>query len=630
MEIDLCPLINYLKHLLMCGIYGSTIKYSQELTEAKLERIKFRGPDYSEVKFIDDLILGHNRLAIIDLDKRSNQPFSYLHLIIVFNGEIYNYKDIKRDLQNKGYSFSTSSDTEVICAAYLAYGKSCVTHLNGMFSFVIYDRSKRILFGARDRFGKKPFYYCDRAGEFEFASQPSQISLGRHLNIDHQAINEYLMWGYVPEPRSIWTEVKKLPAGHSFIYNLSSKSLNIEKYWDIDYTWDTKFDGTYEEGKKHLKDLLTDSVKIRMNSDVPLGVFLSGGVDSSLVASIASGMVKNVKTFSIKFNEKGFDESSYAAQVAKHLGTEHHTIECNYLEGISLIKDFSSFYDEPFSDSSGVPTMLLSKYTKQHVTVALSGDGGDEGFIGYERYKWMKMVNPLFKLPLPIRECASWLINLSPNYVHKLIAMGISMKDIQTLYIKMIGGMENSWVEKPHLGLKNVFLQILRNPSKSLVENLSDFDIKTYLNEDINTKVDRASMAFSLESRSPLMDYRVMEFARSLPTNFKYRNGVQKRILKDVLYEYVPKELFARPKSGFTMPFKEWFRNELKEYVLDNLSESELRNIPGICVRRTGEIINEHMSGKWNRYPQIWKLLVLSQWLKKQKEHQPTAGKMAI
>jgi asparagine synthase (glutamine-hydrolysing) len=497
-----------------------------------------------------------------------------------------------------------------------------------MFSFVIYDRSKRILFGARDRFGKKPFYYCDRAGEFEFASQPSQINLGRHFNIDQQAINEYLIWGYIPEPRSIWTEVKKLPAGHSFIYNLSSKTLNIEKYWDIDYSWNTKFIGTYEEGKNHLKDLLTDSVKIRMNSDVPLGVFLSGGIDSSLVASIASGMVKNVKTFAIKFNEKGFDESSYAAQVAKHLGTEHHTIECNYLEGISLIKDFSSYYDEPFSDSSGIPTMLLSKYTKQHVTVALSGDGGDEGFIGYQRYKWMKMVNPLFKLPLPMRECAAWLINLSPNYVHKLIAMGISMKDIQTLYIKMIGGMENSWVEKPHLGLKNVFLQILRNPSKSLIENLSDFDIKTYLNEDINTKVDRASMAFSLESRSPLMDYRVMEFARSLPTNFKYKNGVQKRILKDVLYDYVPKELFKRPKSGFTMPFKDWFRNELKEYVLDNLSENELKNIPGICIRRTNEIINEHLSGKWNRYPQIWKLLVLSQWLKKQKEHQSIARKM--
>lgn len=614
----------------MCGIYGSTINYSQEIVQAKLQKINFRGPDYSEVKYTEDVILGHNRLSIIDLDQRSNQPFPYLHLIIVFNGEIYNYQDIKKDLQKKGYSFNTSSDTEVICAAYLEYGKACLSYFNGMFSFVIYDRNKRTLFGARDRFGKKPFYYCDRDGQFEFASQPSQINLGRHFNIDQQAINEYFMWGYIPEPRSIWAEVKKLPAGYCFTYNLSSRTLDTEKYWDLDYSWENKFIGTYEEGKKHLKDLLTDSVKIRMNADVPLGVFLSGGIDSSLVASLASGMINKLKTFSIKFNEKGFDESIYAAQVATHLGTEHHTIECNYLEGINLINDFSSYYDEPFADSSSIPSMLLSKYTKKHVTVALSGDGGDEGFIGYQRYKWMNMVNPLLKLPLPIRECAAWLINLSPNYVHKLIAMGISMKDIQTLYIKMPSGMENSWIEKPHLGLKNVFLQILKNPSKSLLENLSDFDIKTYLNEDINTKVDRASMAFSLESRSPLMDYRVVEFARSLPTNFKYNNGVQKRILKDVLYEYVPKEMFNRPKAGFTMPFKEWFRNELKEYVLDNLSESELRNIPGICRRRTAEIINEHLTGKWNRYPQIWKLLVLTQWLKKQKEQHVSTRSLVL
>lgn len=614
----------------MCGIYGSTIRYSPEIVQAKLDRINFRGPDYSEVTYTDDVILGHNRLAIIDLDQRSNQPFSYLHLIIVFNGEIYNYQDIKKELQVKGYHFNTSSDTEVICAAYLEYGKLCVNHFNGMFSFVIYDKNKRLLFGARDRFGKKPFYYCQRANEFEFASQPSQISMGRYLNIDLQAINEYLMWGYIPEPRSIWTEVKKLPAGYHFTYNLSTKTLNTEKYWDIDYNWHNKFSGSYEEGKKHLKELLIDSVKIRMNADVPLGIFLSGGIDSSLVASLASTMIKNVKTFSIKFNEKGFDESSYALKVAEHLGTEHHTIECNYLEGIQLIKDFSTYYDEPFADSSGIPTMLLSKYTKKHVTVALSGDGGDEGFIGYQRYKWMNLVNPFFRLPLPIRECAAWFINLSPNYVHKLIAMGISMKDIQTLYFKMFGGLEYSWMEKPHLGLKNVFQELLKNPSKSLLENLSDFDIKTYLNEDINTKVDRASMAFSLESRSPLMDYRVMEFARSLPTHYKYRNGVQKRILKDILYESVPREIFNRPKSGFTMPFKEWFRNELKEYVLDNLSESDLKNIPGICVRRTGEIINEHLSGKWNRYPQIWKLLVLSQWLKKQKEQNVNTGSLVF
>jgi len=603
----------------MCGIYGSTINYSPEVLKEKLDRISFRGPDYSGIHYTEDIILGHNRLAIIDLDYRSNQPFTYKFLSIVFNGEIYNYQDIKDTLQKKGYQFQTTSDTEVICAAYLEYGKDCVKHFNGMFAFVIYDAKRKNIFGARDRFGKKPFYYYHNGAEFEFASQPSQIRIGRNLTIDHQAINEYYIWGYVPEPRSIWREIKKLPAGHLFTFSPYSGKLEIEKYWDLDYNPGNRFTGTYQEAKTALNDILTDAVKIRMFADVPLGVFLSGGIDSSLVAALASKQTSMLKTFSIKFNEAGFDESVYAQKVASHLGTQHNTIECNYNEGINLIKDFGRYYDEPFADSSAIPSLLLSKHTRKQVTVALSGDAGDEGFIGYHRYKWIKMVSLLFNLPLSVRKLIGAGVQLSPNYMHKLVGMGVAVKDIQTLYIKMFGGMENSWVKYQEAGLFTPFHDILSNKSRHLVENLSDFDIKTYLNEDINTKVDRASMAFSLESRSPLMDYRVIEFARSLPVSFKYKGNVQKRILKDLLYDNVPEQLFKRPKAGFTMPFKEWFRSELKEYVLDNLSRSELESIPGINVKRTEEIINEHMTGKWNRYPQIWKLLVLSQWLKEQK-----------
>lgn len=600
----------------MCGIYGSTIKYGEDVIREKLNKASFRGPDFSAVYHCQDVVLGHNRLAIIDLDSRSNQPFSYEHLMIVFNGEIYNFLDLKADLQKKGYSFYTSSDTEVICAAYLEYGASCVQKFNGMFAFTIYDSRERVLFGARDRLGKKPFYYSHNGTEFEFASQPSQIALSNDFTVDQQAIREYLIWGYVPEPRSIWKEIKKLPAGHSFTFHCHTGVFKTETYWDLDYSWANKFQGSFQDAKKELKGLLIDAVKIRMNADVPLGIFLSGGIDSSLIAALASQMRGSVKTFSIKFNEKGFDESKYASMVASHLGTEHHTIECSYDSGLSLIQNFSRYYDEPFADSSAIPSLLLSKYTKDHVTVALSGDGGDEGFIGYTRYKWINNASPIFRLPLSLRQSLAACVNLSPNYVHKLIGMGISLKDIEVLYVKMFGGMENSWVLQPDLGLKNPFREILTNKRKNLLENLSDFDIKTYLNEDINTKVDRASMAFSLESRSPLMDYRVMEFSRSLPTRYKYSRGAQKRILKDILYEYVPAQFFNRPKAGFTMPFKEWFRDELKEYVLDNLSEKELQSIPGINVKRTLEIVNEHMTGKWNRYPQIWKLLVLQQWLK--------------
>ncbi|MDQ0639459.1 asparagine synthase (glutamine-hydrolyzing) [Pedobacter sp. W3I1] len=613
----------------MCGIYGTTIPYSNGTIREKMARISFRGPDYTGIQRYDQVIFAHNRLAIIDLDARSNQPFSYMHLHIVFNGEIYNYKDIRKDLERKNYPFNTSSDTEVICAAYLEYGADCLTRFNGMFAFVIYDTHKNELFGARDRFGKKPFYYAHDHLSFEFASQPSQINIDRSLSVNEEAINQYLIWGYVPEPQSIYAEVKQLPAANYFKYDLKSHQLKITEYWTLDYGWKNKFEGSYEEAKEALSLILADAVKIRMNADVPLGVFLSGGIDSSLIAALATKEIDHVKTFSIKFNEKGFDESAYANQVAKHLGTEHYTIECNYNDGIELIENFNRFYDEPFADSSAIPTMLLSKNTRKYVTVALSGDAGDEAFLGYHRYKWIKQVNNLFYAPHGVRKVLAGLINQSPSYRHKLIAMGISMEDVEKLYVKMFGNMENSWVKQPDLAKYNPLMHILTNPSKPLLERISDFDIKTYLNGDINTKVDRASMAFSLESRSPLMDYRVMEFSRSLPTAFKYTKGNQKRILKDLLFDHVPAHMFNRPKAGFTMPFQHWFRNELKDYVMDNLSADNLKNIPGIHLKRTQEIIKEHMTGKWNRYPQIWKLLVLSQWLIKNKSTANTASLVA-
>ncbi len=614
----------------MCGIYGSTVKYDYNVICEKLSVMKFRGPDFSGFVQTPEITLGHNRLAILDLDSRSNQPFEYAHLKIVFNGEIYNYEELRSQLEKKGFRFRTTSDTEVICAAFLAFGESCINHFNGMFSIVIYDSVKNTLFGARDRLGKKPLYYYHNDTEFEFASQPSVIKIGRNLTLDQQSISDYLIWGYVPEPRSIWKEIKQLPAGSSFTYHLRSGLLWIKKYWDLDYQRSNIFSGSYFEAKDELKKLLNNSVDIRLNADVPLGVFLSGGIDSSLIAAIAADKINHVKTFSIKFNEKGFDESQYAKEVASYLNTEHHTIECNYAEGMQLINDFATFYDEPFADPSAIPTMLLSKHTRKHVTVALSGDGGDEAFIGYTRYKWINMVNNLFKLPLPFRQAFGKLIKQSPNYVHKLIALGISVKEIDSLYIKMFGGLENSWIASADDGLLNSHSHVFHRKYKSLLEQVSDFDIKTYLNGNINTKVDRASMAFSLESRAPLMDYRVIEFSRSIPTEFKYVSNNQKRILKDVLYDYLPSHLFNRPKSGFTMPFKEWFRTELKEYVMDNLSKTELEKIPGLNVARTQEIIQEHMTGKWNRYPQIWKLLVLSQWQKKHLQQHSFSGKYTV
>ena len=604
----------------MCGIYGSTIYYDDETVKAKVGRINFRGPDHTGFERLGNVILGHNRLAIVDLDHRSDQPFTYQHLKIVFNGEIYNFQSLKTELQNHGHVFYTDSDTEVLAVAYLHYGPRCIDLFNGMFAFVVYDTKEQVLFGGRDRLGKKPFYYAHQGTNFEFASQPSQIIINRKVSRDEQAINAYFVWGYIPEPHTAWNEIKKLPAGHVFTYSIASGEFSIRKYWDLDPHELSSYQGSYDSAKLKLKHLLKDAVTTRMYADVDLGIFLSGGIDSSLVASIAAENSKQVKTFCIKFKEKDFDESIFAAKIAAHLHTDHHEIECHTDEGLALIDSFGRYFDEPFADSSAIPTLLLSKYTKQHVTVVLSGDGGDEGFFGYSRYRWLNQANMLFNLPYSLRKVLGSIIQLSQNYRYKLIGMGVSLEKIETLYALMLGGLEYSWLEKPYSGLNVPFMEILSSVSPgSFLQKMSAFDIKTYLNGDINTKVDRASMAFAIEARAPLMDYRVITFAHQLPDEYKYHNGIQKRILKDILYENVPAQLFNRPKSGFTMPFSSWFRHELKEYVMDNLCEHELKSLPGINVSKTMAMINAHMTGKWNRFPQIWKLLVLKQWLDNQK-----------
>jgi len=608
----------------MCGIYGSTIGYTENQVKEKLERTNFRGPDKLDWKIIPTqsgngkVAFGHNRLSIIDLDPRSNQPFNYQGLVdIVFNGEIYNFKTIKETLIKDGFEFKTTSDTEVICAAYLKYGEECVQHLNGMFAFVILDKQKEKLFGARDRLGQKPFYYYHNGLDFEFASQISSIQLyNDKLSISQRAILEYLKWGAIPDPLSIFNEVKKLLPGHQFSFDLKTGKLSTRKYWDIDYLTPPIYKGSYNDALAELEDLLKDAVSTRMYADVPIGVFLSGGVDSSLVSALATKTVANkVKTFSVKFDEKGFDESGYAQQVADHLQTDHTVIRCNYEEGLDLISNFSHYYDEPFADPSAIPSMLLAKYTRKHVTVALSGDAGDESFIGYHRYNWMKKVKFLYSMPGAVRKLGANIVELAPNYRLKAIAKGLRHESLESLYMATLTNIDMSWIDHQWDEKDVMEHEYLYHNKKNLYERISDFDLKAYLNWDINTKVDRATMAYSLEARSPLIDHRVVEFSRSLPTEFKFKGSNQKRILKDLLYQHVPKEIFQRPKAGFTMPFQEWFRGELKDMVLTELNEQSLEKIPGINPPKVKKMIDEHLSGSWNRYPTIWKLLVLKQWL---------------
>ena len=601
----------------MCGIYGINRQESQKQIIDILKLANFRGPDYSGIEIGNHFSFGHNRLSIIDLDARSNQPFQFEEYSIVFNGEIYNYLEIRKHLQNKGHSFLTDSDTEVILKSYITYGEKCLEHFNGMFAFVIYDSKKNIFWGARDRLGKKPFYYYMRDNIFEFASQLKQISYNKHLKINKKSEKLYFRYGYVPEPYSIFEDVYKLEAGYSFEYDLDNAKFSKKEYWDIS-TNNNHLQSSYNDVKKELKDLLIDSIDMRLHADVPVGVFLSGGVDSSLVAAIAAKELgKKVDTFSIKFTDAEFDESQYAQHVADTLETNHHTLTCSHHDMIDLMENLNEYYDEPYNDSSSLPMMILSRETRKHVTVALSGDGGDELFWGYHSYFRMKKVSKLYKLPKFIRTMLASALNNSSNYRLKKIASGLKIESLEELFLysnRLFDFTKLFSIE--NIGYLEQYKKYLYN-QKEFFERISDYDIKTYLDGDIFTKVDRATMAYSLEARTPLVDYRIVELSQKIPFEYKYKNGEGKYILKDILYDYLPKEIFKRPKSGFTVPLKNWFRDELKEYVYTTLTKENLSKIDDINLEYVYKMIENHMNGSENNYHQIWTLITYVKWMEK-------------
>ncbi len=602
----------------MCGIYCSSFPYSDNIIEKKMASIDFRGPDYTGIIKVNNVILGHNRLSIIDLDKRSNQPFSYYHIKIVFNGEIYNYKELRSLLKKKGYSFNTESDTEVLAALYIEYAEECLQFLNGMFAFTIYDEKNQTLFIARDRLGQKPLHYMINGKNIEIASQIKQIKLGNNLTINDTAVNAFFKYKYIPEPFSIYNEIKKLPAGHWGKFDLNSGLLVINKYWTISSDIEEQ-NLDYEDAKNQLKTLLKSAVNHRMISDVPLGVFLSGGIDSSLIAALAkNSSSEKINTFCVKFDSPKHDESEHAQQIANHIGTNHTTIPCSLKEASNLIQTFPESFDEPFADASAIPSLLLSKVTKKYVTVALSGDGGDESFLGYNRYDYINKYKNIYKLPLASRKLVAQLMKSMKIEKLDLISSLLTEPDIGRFYHRMIQPINQSYFDgNSSKSLFNHFDYLER--SNNSMENIGLFDLKTYLPDDINVKIDRATMRFSLEARAPFLDYRVIEFANRLPIDFRYHKGNKKKILKDILYDFVPKHMLDRPKKGFTMPLDIWFRTNLKEWVMDNLTDKNLALIPNIDVSIVKNHIDDHMNGKSNRQNMIWKLLVYQMWSEKNK-----------
>ena len=594
----------------MCGIYITNIPFLEEEVKQKLELIKYRGPDHTGIDKIDDLTFGHLRLSILDLEVRSHQPMQFEGFTIVFNGEVYNFQEIKKELSDLGYIFNTTGDTEVLLKGYKEWGESIVPKLNGMFAFAIYNASTRKIFCSRDRLGVKPFYYSWKEGKFEICSQLRPISQNKVINED--AISMYLDCTYIPSPFTIYKDVYKLPPGNNLVIDLNTRKFTIKEYWNLKDTTDAGL--SYEEAKEQLHKLLKDAVKIRLQADVPFGSFLSGGIDSALISSIAAKIYKEpIKTFSIGFEDPKYDESKIAAQYAKIMGAEHTETICKPEDILQMLPKLIEVYDEPFADSSALPSLLLNKVTQRYVTMALSGDGGDESFLGYNHFDWVTKFTSFRKTPYFIR-----------FFISKFLISNIL--GARTEPLKRIFAIKGSadFIAGVFTGFNS--LQIKRNViwfshyndftkwAKDLHQQTADLNIKLWLENDSNVKVDRASMAYSVEVRSPFLDYRIIEFARTLPVSYRFMPGRKKRILRDILKEYIPEEVFDQPKRGFAVPIGQWIRKELREEFVANLSDDFLNKVPNLNVAKFKKMFQDHLQEKADYSSYIWRVFVLSKW----------------
>ena len=611
----------------MCGIagfYQSEIVLTKDDLKCMSDRISHRGPDADGFYVEPNIGLAHRRLSILDLSSAANQPmFSQDdNYVIVYNGEIFNFQEIAVSLNQ---TFKTTSDTEVILEAFIKWGPSFVHQLNGMFSIVIYNKLDKSVFICRDRLGIKPLYYFLDDNKFIFASELKSILRLRpkiKLSLNKKAVHEYLLLGYVPEPLSICEEIKKFPSGcYAFFKN---SKLEINSYWQPEEKVDAAFISDETEAKKQLKDLLNSSVKYRMISDVPFGTFLSGGIDSSLVTAIAqSNSDKPINTFSIGFNESKHNESSYAQAVAKQLGTKHHEFTVTEKDALELLDRMTDAYDEPFADSSGIPTMLVSKLARQHVTMTLSGDGGDELFHGYGSYLWAKrLANPLVKLfKKPI---GSGLKGLKSSRYDRIATL-FNYQDKENIkshiFSQEIYYFSHAEIAELTGNLSIKFsadtFEVNTKRKLSPTEEQALFDIRFYLKDDLLAKVDRATMQFSLEARVPLLDYRIVEFALNVDPALKIKNGDAKYLLKQVLYDYLPASLFDRPKWGFSIPLDKWLQGDLN-FLLEKFTSKEMCDKFGLINYAVlNKYKTEFKNGKIFYYNRLWQIIVLHKTLEK-------------
>jgi asparagine synthase (glutamine-hydrolysing) len=650
----------------MCGIAGfiASPAPSAELSSravAMADALRHRGPDDSGI-WTDPaagIALGFRRLSILDLSEAGHQPMASVsgRYVMIFNGEVYNHEELRREVTSEiSMEFRGHSDTEVMLAAIERWGlESAVRRFNGMFALALWDRRERRLHLVRDRVGVKPLYYGTSGGTFLFSSELS--ALRRHpafdAEIDHDALSLLMQYSYIPAPFSIYRKFRKLPAGTILTIGPGRYESVPEPYWSAKEVYEKgeqePFSGSEQEAVDQLEHLVRDSVRLRMVADVPLGVFLSGGVDSSTVTALMQAQsARAIKTFSIGFEEDEYNEAVHAAAVARHLGTDHTEMYVTAQQALATIPELPRIYDEPFADSSQIPTYLVSALARRRVTVSLSGDGGDELFGGYNRYflgrRVWRAVSPF---PNVVRRFAATLLGAISaerwnqfrrklptstalpadafgDKIHKL-ARVLRAGDPDLMYFETV----SQWSPSVVRGSGDAVaagLPAARPQISDPIQRMMYFDLISYLPDDILVKTDRASMAVSLEAREPLLDYRLVEFAASLPMRLKLRGSQGKWILRQLLYRYVPESLIERPKMGFGVPLDHWLRGPLREWAEDLLSEDRLPQEGFFDPAAVRHKWIEHLSGRrdWQHY--LWDVLMFNAWFDAQRKSSPVVA----
>ncbi len=626
----------------MCGVVGFcdfTKKSNQSNLSMMMKPLYHRGPDAYGEEYHEfencSVGLGHQRLSVLDLSDEGMQPMSFNHLDIVYNGEVYNFESIKEELKDLGYTFASSSDTEVILKAYHCWGLEAIEKFNGMFAMAILDRKVYTLTLIRDRAGVKPLYWYWRDGVFLFASELKSFHehpcFKKEINRDVLAL--YLQYGYVLQPYSIFESTQQLSSGHLLRLDLKTQLIEKERYWSVaDAYRQPLLEMDDEEAINRTEEVLKKAFDYRMVSDVPVGVFLSGGYDSSLVtALLQSDREEKIKTFTIGFAEKGYDESPHARAVAKHLGTEHTEYYCSHSDASNIIPKLAEIYDEPFSDDSAIPTVLVSQLAKEKVTVSLSADGGDEIFAGYDEYaKILKMQERFSRLsPLLKRGVSKVMTSIPSNKIpfnKHLYNFETRYEKIQSLLLaesstemlkyrsqlfttKEIGKLLIDTSDTLRTAYDFEFPEIEESLSKLLLT-----DYQTYMVDNILTKIDRATMSVGLEGREPFLDKDIIAFASRLPTHFKYRDGEQKWILKQITHKYIPEKIMKRPKMGFSPPLSLWFREELHGYFLHYLSHERLTQEGYFNADEVVAMRQAYLDGKNTNIKKLWSILMFQMW----------------